>query len=150
MKISAIVGGLALAVNESCYHGSFFSEAFNAFRMIQTQEITLPESCGDTVTGILPVLAAASVPHDRLVHVVGDGVEWSKRARGPGLSVPCALVGGCPAHATFEEKLRVWCRVNDFIAANEGSYERVLSSLQKTHPRVPPDLETCLTTWHTT
>ncbi len=118
-----LVGGLVTTMAETCFDhdGSFFHEAA---KMAGGRPLTaLRVDCGREVTGLLPLLAQASVPHAGVVHEVGSGVEWARRVSGPAWTLPCLLAGlradrctGPASAVPLVDRVRVWCFANRFIA----------------------------------
>jgi hypothetical protein len=94
------------------------------------------------VRGMLPVLAASSIPHSLLRHEIGDPVAWANEVRGPAWTVACRVVGALSTHkcadraaTTFAERLGTWCAVTRSVErvaaagatvhAHAAAYERV-------------------------
>ena len=150
--VPVIVGGLTLSLGNECEHGvSLYMQASRAFRRLLFEQIEVSPECispGGELRGLLPVLASRSIPHESLVHEIGDGAEWARRAKGAAFSVPCSLTGRTPtqcAVARFDERLRIWCDVNRFIATDAQTYTRVVTTKTKQrHSSLAPDLRACL------
>lgn len=140
-----LIGGLLLHLNETCDPPpgvSFLSLASLSYMGMHAPRVEI--ECGPKVEGLLPLLAARSIEHAAVVHIVGDGAEWARRVRGGAWHIPCALTGrtreACDS-ARFAEKVAVWCEVNTFIksssSASSSSYTTTTTPKRSSATRLP-------------